>query len=56
MLGERARDPERPDGEKPFPVPLQPVALTLDQASVDDWPFGTDVGDAEKVMVGAVCA
>jgi hypothetical protein len=56
MLGERARDPEGLDGEKPFPVPLQAVALVLDQASVDGRPFGTDVGDAEKVTVGESCA
>ena len=54
-FGERARDPEGLDGEKPLPVPLQAVALVLDQARVDDRPFGTDVGDAEKVTVGRTC-
>ncbi len=56
--GETAIDPEAPDGENFFPVPLQAVALALDQVSVDDWPLGIEVGDAEKVTVGAglVCA
>ncbi len=54
--GETARDPDVPDGENPFPVPLQAVALALDQASVDDRPLGTEVGDAEKVTVGTGCA
>jgi hypothetical protein len=49
-------DPEAPDGENPFPVPLQAVALALVQERVDDWPPGMEVGDAEKVTVGAVCA
>jgi hypothetical protein len=51
--GETARDPEGPDGEKPVPVPLQAVALALVQASVDDPPFGIEVGDADNVTVGA---
>jgi len=51
--GERARDPEGPDGEKPYPVPLQAAALALVQASVDDSPFGIEVDDAERVTVGA---
>ena len=46
-------DPEGLDGEKPFPVPLQAVALALVQASVDDSPFGIEVGDADNVTVGA---
>jgi hypothetical protein len=50
--GETARDPEGPDGEKPFPVPLQEVALALVQASVDDSSFGIEVGDADNVTVG----
>ena len=47
-----------PDGEKPFPVPLQAVALALVQVSVDDSVYGTEVGDAERDTVGAglVCA
>ena len=45
-------DPEGPDGEKPFPVPLQEVALVLVQASVDDLLFGIEVGDADNVAVG----
>jgi hypothetical protein len=52
--GETARDPEGPDGEKPFPVPLQEVALALVQASVDDAPFGIEVGDADNVTAGGV--
>jgi hypothetical protein len=52
-LGETARDPEGPDGEKPFPVPLQAVALALVQASVDDAPRGIEVGDADNAAVGA---
>jgi hypothetical protein len=31
-----AIDPEMPNGEKPFPVALQAVALALVQVSVDD--------------------
>jgi hypothetical protein len=55
--GETTLDPEGPNGENPVPVPLQSVALALDQASVDDWPFGIEVGDAERVTVGGlVCA
>jgi hypothetical protein len=34
--GETAMNPEAPDGEKPFPVPLQNVALALVQARVDE--------------------
>ncbi len=52
MRGETAIDPEGRDGENPFPVPLQAVALALDQVSVDDRPFGIEVGDAERVTVG----
>jgi hypothetical protein len=36
VFGETPIDPEAPDGEKPFPAPLQAVALALDHASVDD--------------------
>jgi hypothetical protein len=36
VFGETRIDPEGPDGENPFPVPLQAVALALDQESVDD--------------------
>jgi hypothetical protein len=50
--GETARDPEGPDGENPFPVPLQEVALALVQASVDDLLCGIEVGDADNVTVG----
>jgi hypothetical protein len=53
VVGETARDPDTPDGEKAFPVPLQVVALMLDQASVEDKPFGTAAGDAERVAVGS---
>ncbi len=35
-LGVTESDPETPDGEKPFPVPLQVVALALVQLSVND--------------------
>jgi hypothetical protein len=35
-VGVTARDPDVPDGEKPFPVPLHAVALALVQVSVDD--------------------
>ena len=36
---------------------VQEVALVLDQVSVDELPLVTDVGDAERVMVGKdVCA
>jgi hypothetical protein len=52
--GETARDPEAPDGENPFPVPLQVVALALVHVRVDDRPFGIEVGDAEKVTVGGL--
>ena len=57
-IGVRTRDPDAPDGEKPFPVPLQAVALALVQVSVDDSVYGTEVGDAERDTVGAglVCA
>jgi hypothetical protein len=51
--GETAMDPEGPDGEKPFPVPLQVVAWVLVHASVDESPFGIEVGDADNVTVGA---
>jgi hypothetical protein len=54
--GDTAIDPEAPDGEKPFPVPLHAVALTLVQVRVDARPFGIEVGDAEKVTVGAAGA
>jgi hypothetical protein len=50
--GETATDPETPDGEKPFPVPPQEVALALVQASVDDSLRGIEVGDADNVTVG----
>jgi hypothetical protein len=53
--GDTTSDPEGPDGEKPFPVPLQAVAFALVQVSVDDRVFGTEVGDADKVTVGATC-
>jgi hypothetical protein len=51
-LGETAKDPDVPDGEKPFPVPLQEVALVLDQTSVDESLRGIEVGDADNVTVG----
>jgi hypothetical protein len=50
------RDPDVPDGEKPFPVPLQALALALVQVSVDDSVYGTEVGEAERVTVGCACA
>ena len=55
LPGETAADP---DGlrREPFPVPLQAVALVLDQESVDDRPFGIEVGGGEEVTVGDVCA
>ena len=51
-LGEIAKDPDVPDGEKPFPVPLQEVAWVLVQAIVDDSLRGIEVGDADNVTVG----
>jgi hypothetical protein len=51
-LGETAKDPDVPDGEKPFPVPLQEVAWVLVQTSVDDSLLGIEVGDADNVTVG----
>jgi hypothetical protein len=42
--------PDVPDGEKL--VPLQEVAASLDQVSVEDDPFSTAVGDAERETVG----
>jgi hypothetical protein len=51
-LGEIAKDPETPDGEKPFPVPLQEVAFALVQAIVDESLRGIEVGDADIVTVG----
>jgi hypothetical protein len=36
VFGETAIDPEAPDGENPFPVPLQLVALELVHVRVDD--------------------
>ena len=52
-IGMRTMDPDAPDGEKPLPVPLQAVALALVQVSVDDLGYHIEVGDAEKVTVGA---
>jgi hypothetical protein len=51
-LGQTAKDPDAPDGEKPFPVPLHEVALALVQASVDESLLGIEVGDADNVTVG----
>ena len=51
-MGKTARDPEAPDGEKPFPVPLQAVAWVLVHASVDGRVFGIEIGDADNVTVG----
>jgi len=48
-IGTRTRDPDVPDGEKPFPVPLQAVALVLVQVSVVDSGYHIEVGDAERV-------
>jgi hypothetical protein len=53
--GDTISDPEGLDGEKPFPVPLQSMAPVLLQVSVNDWPFGIEVADAEKVTVGPTC-
>jgi hypothetical protein len=50
-IGTRGRDPDLPDGEKP--VPLQVVALVLVQVSVVDSGYHSEVGDAERVTVGA---
>ena len=62
-MGETTAEPDGPVGEKPFPVPLQAVALALVQTNVDDSPFGIEVGDdspfgievgdADNVTVGA---
>ena len=51
MVGETAREPAVvPDQPS---LALQPVALLLDQLSVEDWPEVMEVGEAEKeVMVG----
>jgi hypothetical protein len=43
-------------GLLPTPLSIEiVVALVEDQVSVDDWPALIDVGDAEKVAVGAGC-
>jgi len=52
-IGMMARDPDVPDGEKPFPVPLQAVALALVQVSLVDSGYHIEVRDAERVTVGA---
>ena len=52
-IGAIETDPDAPDGEKPFPVPLQAVALALVQVSVVDSGYHNEVGDAERVTVGA---
>jgi len=51
-VGETARDPETPDGEKP--TPLQEVALVDDHDSVDEAPGATLEGFALNESVGAV--
>ena len=51
-VGETARDPETPDGEKP--TPLQEVALVDDHDSVDEAPGAMHVGFALNESVGAV--
>ncbi len=51
-VGETARDPEAPDGEKP--TPLQEVALVDDHESVDEAPGATYAGFALNKSVGAV--
>lgn len=52
-MGETDRAPARPDGENFSPVPVQAVALVLVQEIFDDSPFGIELGDAERVTVGA---
>jgi hypothetical protein len=51
IVGETARDPATPDGEKP--VPLQEVALVDDHDSVDDEPAAMPQGLAPNESVGA---
>ncbi len=50
-VGVMTRDPDAPDGEKPFPPPLQSLALALVQVSVVDRGYHNEVGDAERVTV-----
>jgi hypothetical protein len=45
-------DPDLPDDEKSFPVPLQAVALVLVQVRVDDRGYHIEAGDAERLTVG----
>jgi hypothetical protein len=52
-IGTITRDPDVPDGEKPFPVPLQAVALALVQVSFVDSGYHIEVRDAERATVGA---
>jgi len=52
-VGTIETDPDAPDGEKPFPVPLQEVALALVQVSVVDSGYHNPVGEADNVAVGA---
>ena len=54
-IGVITRDPDAPDGEKPFPVPRQEVALALVQVSVVDSGCHSEVRDAERVTVGTTC-
>ena len=54
-IGTITRDPDAPDGEKPFLVPLQAVAPALVQVSVVDSGYHSEVGDAERVTVGTTC-
>ena len=43
-------------GLLPTPLSIEiDVALVLDHVSVDDWPALMEVGEAEKVAVGAGC-
>jgi hypothetical protein len=51
--GETTRDPDVRDGEKPFPVPLQEIALALLQISIVDSECHIEIVDAERLTVGA---
>jgi hypothetical protein len=53
-FGETVTEPEVPEAVKP--VPLQLVALVLDQVRIVDWVRGMFEGEAERVAVGAACA
>ena|SRR5579862_5595179 len=53
-VGVMETDPDAPDGEKPFPVPLQELAFALVQVSVVVSGYHSAVGEADNVTVGAL--